>query len=161
MKRKILLSVVALLLIGGIAYYALNREAPAETRFSGAYRFDDGTLMMIAPREGAILRFKKMNGETGALWPSKEADSYEGGDGWAVQEPVTNRVQFERDAEGRLAGLTWHRTSQGTATDLKATRLPLREEIVTFQSGDLTLRGKLVLPEGNDPFAVVVLVHGS
>lgn len=161
MKKKILLSLVALFVIGGIAWYALNREPPAETRFSGAYRFDDGTLMMIAPREGAILRFKKMNGETGALWPSKEADSYEGGDGWAVQQPVTNRVQFERDAEGRLAGLTWHRTAQGTATDLKATRLPLREEIVTFQSGDLTLRGKLVLPEGNDPFAVVVLVHGS
>src|SRR5687767_14901457 len=59
MKKKILLSVVALLLIGGIAYYALNRQPPAETRFSGAYRFDDGTLMMITPREGPILRFKK------------------------------------------------------------------------------------------------------
>ena len=161
MKRKILLSVVALLILGSIALYALNREPPAETRFSGAYSFDDGTLMMITPREGAILRYKKMNGETGALWPSKQADSYEGGDGWIEHEPITNRVHFERDARGKIAGLTWHRTAQGTATDLKASRLPLREEFVTFQSGDLTLRGKLVLPEGTGPFAVVVPVHGS
>jgi uncharacterized protein len=161
MKKKVLLSVLALLVIGGIAQYVLNREPPDETRFSGAYRFADGTLMMITPRQGAVLRFKKMNGETGALWPSKETDGYEGGDGWLQHEPVTNRVQFERDARGQIAGLTWHRTVQGTATDLQATRLPLREEMVTFQSGDLTLRGKLVLPEGNGPFAVVVPVHGS
>jgi uncharacterized protein len=161
MKKKLLLSIVALLLIGSMAMYAFNRQPPAETRFSGAYRFDDGTLMMITPREGAILRFKKMNGETGALWPGKEADEYEGGDGWAEHEPVTNRVRFERDPRGQIAGLTWHRTEQGTATDLKAARLPLREEIVTFRSGDLTLRGKLVLPAGTGPFAVVVPVHGS
>ncbi len=161
MKKKILLSLLVALLIGGITLYVTNRKPPAETRFSGAYRFDDGTLMMITPREGAILRFKKMNGETGALWPSKEADHYEGGDGWAEHEPITNRVHFERDGKGHVAGFTWHRTAQGTAADLKATRLPLREEIVTFQSGDLTLRGKLVLPEGTAPAAVVVLVHGS
>lgn len=161
MKKKILLSIAALLLIGGITFHVLTREPATETRFSGAYRFDDGTLMMITPRQGAMLRFKKMNGETGALWPSKQSDSYEGGDGWATPEPVTNRVHFERDSRGQIVGLTWHRTAQGTAMDLKAIRLPLREEIVTFQSGDLTLRGKLVLPEGTGPFAVVVPVHGS
>jgi len=157
MKKKILLSVVALLLIGGLAYYLSTRPTPAETRFSGAYRFDDGTLMVITPREGAILRFKKMSGETGALWSTKQADGYEGGDGWAEHEPVTNRVHFDRNQQGQISGLTWQRA----ATELKATRLPLREEIVTFQSGELTLRGKLVLPEGTGPFAVVVPVHGS
>jgi len=161
MKKKIPLSIVALLLIGGIAFSVINRKPPDETRFSGAYRFDDGTLLMITPREGEVLRFKRMNGETGALWPGKAADSYEGGDGWVQHEPVTNRVHFERDPQGQIAGLTWHRAAQGTNTDLKATRLPLREEIVTFQSGDLTLRGKLVSPEGSGPFAVVVIVHGS
>lgn len=157
MKKKILLSIAALLLIGGISYYAINRKPPDEIRFSGAYRFDDGTLMVITPREGEILRFKRMNGETGALWPTKETDSHEGGDGWAEHEPVTNRVHFERNPQGEIASLTWHRANAG----IKATRLPLHEEIVTFQSGDLTLRGKLVSPEGTGPFAVVVLVHGS
>jgi len=157
MKKKILLSVIALLLIGGLAYYLNTRPTPAEIRFSGAYRFDDGTLMVITPREGAILRFKKMSGETGALWPTKQADGYEGGDGWAEHEPITNRVHFDRNQQGQISGLTWQRN----AMELKATRLPLREEIVTFQSGELTLRGKLVLPEGTGPFAVVVPVHGS
>lgn len=158
MKKKILLSLVVLLAIAGITFYAMNREPPVETRFTGAYRFDDGTLMIIAPREGALLRFKKFNGETGALWPAKEADGYEGGDGWAKQEPVTNRVQFERDRRGQISGLTWRRAD---GDESKATRLPLREEIVTFPSGELVLRGKLILPEGNGPFAAVVPVHGS
>lgn len=157
MKRKILLSLAAILSIAGIVLYVTNREPPVETRYSGAYRFEDGTLMMITPRDSEALRLKKMNGETGALWPAKEPDGYEGGDGWATREPVTNRIRFERDTQGKIAGLTWQRDD----ATLQATRLPLREEIVTFKSGDLTLRGKLVLPEGEGPFAVVVPVHGS
>ena len=35
------------------------------------------------------------------------------------------------------------------------------EETVQFASGDITLAGTLVLPEGSQPHAAVVLVHGS
>jgi pimeloyl-ACP methyl ester carboxylesterase len=37
----------------------------------------------------------------------------------------------------------------------------LRQEIVEFASGELTLRGKLILPEGQGPFPVMIPVHGS
>jgi hypothetical protein len=160
MRKKILLGIVAMLLVGGIALYVSNRGEPADTRFSGAYRLDDGTLVLIAPREGTKLRYKMMNGETGVLWPV-EADSYEGGLGWAEREPVANRVKFQRDAQDRITGFTWQQTRNSNPVTHTATLLPLREEIVTFPSGKLTLRGKLVMPAENGPFPVVVPVHGS
>ena len=67
MRKKILFSISAVLLIGAIAFYVANRPEPADTRYSGAYRLDDGALVFIIPREGAVLRYKAMNGETGAL----------------------------------------------------------------------------------------------
>lgn len=161
MQRKLWLALVAIVLVGGVGLYVMNSEPPADTRFSGAYRLDDGMVMVIAPREGTQLRFKLMTGETGALWPTNTADSYEGGAGWAAREPVVNRIRFQRDAAGKLTSLTWQRTSGTGVVDRRATRLPLREEFVAFESGELTLRGKLVLPEGAGPFAAVVPVHGS
>ena len=161
MRKKILLTVAALLLSGGIALYVMNREPPADTRFTGAYRLDDGALVVVAPRDDKTLRFKLMNGDTGALWPTGEADGFEGGPGWAEQEPVINRVRFQRNERGLVSGLTWQRTENAVPVDHKATRLPLHEEIVTFPSGELSLRGKLMLPEGPGPFPAVVVVHGS
>ena len=159
MRRKILLAVVAILFIGGVALYATDGEAPPDSSFSGAYRLDDGALVFIVPREGTNLRFKMMNGSSGALWPTETEDTFEGGDGWAEQQPVTNRVHFQRDAQRKVTGLSWQHAANSTKQT--AMRLPLREEIVTFPSGELTLRAKLVLPEGEGPFAVVVPVHGS
>src|SRR5690606_11493738 len=124
-------------------------------------KFEDGTLMVLGPRDVVDLRFKKMNGDTGALWPTEAADAFEGGEGWGEREPVTNRVHFERNAAGQLTGITWQHISNGKTSESKAVRLPLREDMVTFRSGDLTLRGKLILPEGKGPFPVMVTVHGS
>ncbi|MEZ4950177.1 MAG: alpha/beta fold hydrolase [Saprospiraceae bacterium] len=39
--------------------------------------------------------------------------------------------------------------------------LHAQEELVSFQSGNLTLDGTLSIPEGDGPFPVVILVHGS
>jgi pimeloyl-ACP methyl ester carboxylesterase len=160
MRKKILWTLAGLVLLAGVALFAIDRAPPADTRFSGAYRFEDGTLVVIAPRDSTNLRFKLMNGETGAIWPTEDG-IFEGGAGWAEREPVTNRVRFQRDASGHVTGLTWQRSTASNSAEAKATRLQLREEIVTFESGDLTLRGKLVLPDGEGPFPVVVPVHGS
>ncbi len=77
------------------------------------------------------------------------------------RQPVTNRVQFQRDGAGQVTGLTWQRTGDAKSPSGNAIRVPLREEIVTFPSGELTLRGKLILPEGQGPFPVMIPVHGS
>lgn len=161
MRKKIWWIAATVLLLIGVGYFAFNREQPTDTRYTGAYRFDDGTLVVIGPRDTTGLRFKLMNGNTGALWPTDENGNFEGGEGWAQREPVTNRVQFQRNSAGDVVGLTWQRSAGDKSPNGNATRVPLREETVTFASGELTLRGKLILPEGQGPFPVMIPVHGS
>jgi pimeloyl-ACP methyl ester carboxylesterase len=161
MRKKILWTLAGVVLLVSVAWLAIDHKQPADTRYTGAYRFDDGTLMVIGPRDTTDLRFKLMNGDTGALWPIDKDGNFEGGEGWAEREPVTNRVQFQRDGAGQVTGLTWQRPGDAKSPGGNAIRVPVREEIVTFPSGELTLRGKLILPEGQGPFPVMIPVHGS
>jgi uncharacterized protein len=156
MWKKILLGVTALGLVGGIVAYVLTRPEPADTRFSGAYVLEDGTQVFVGPREGKVLRYRLMNGESGALWPSGEGE-YEGGPGWGERQPVVNRVKFARN-DGR-SGFDWRRGDGDKVAHARWIDLP--ERISQFSSGDLSLRGKLVLPQGAGPFPAVVIVHGS
>jgi dienelactone hydrolase len=155
MWKKIVLGIAALGVIGGIVAYVLTRPEPADTRFSGAYALEDGTQIFVSPREGKVLRYRLMNGESGALWPTGEGE-FEGGAGWSEREPVVNRMKFAR-GDGH-SGFDWRRGENG---EVHARWIDLPERIAKFPSGDLSLRGKLVLPEGTGPFPAVVIVHGS
>jgi dienelactone hydrolase len=155
MWKKIVLGIAALGLIGGVVAYVLTRPEPPDTRFSGAYALEDGTQVFVSPREGKVLRYRMMNGESGALWPTGEGE-YEGGPGWSEREPIVNRMKFAR-GDGH-SGFEWRR---GDNQEVHARWLDLPERISKFPSGNLALRGKLVLPEGAGPFPVVVIVHGS
>src|SRR5919106_45959 len=99
MRKKILLSVVGLIVVAAFGAYLYTRPEPADTRFTGAYSLDDGSVAFIAPREGKVLRYKLVNGESGALWPTGNGQ-YEGGAGWAEREPVVNVIKFDMDAQG-------------------------------------------------------------
>lgn len=157
MKTKILWAVLAILVPGAIAGYALTRPAPADTRFTGAYVLDDGSFVFVTPHDGKVLRYRTMEGESAALWPVAD-QQYEGGKGWAGREPVVNRFRFELDAQGHPARLSWEKSG---APPRQAVAVKLAEHIFTFSSGELILRAKLVLPVGTGPFPAVVLVHGS
>lgn len=156
MRKKILWGVVAVALLGALTAYVMTRPEPADTRFTGAYVLEDGLLVFIAPREGKVLRLRTMDGETGALWPVANGQ-YEGGGGWAEREPVVNRIRFEMNGAA-ANGFIWEKSGSPTR---HARALKLAERQFTFKSGDLTLRGKLVLPAGKGPFPTVVMVHGS
>jgi len=156
MKQKILWSVLAVVLLGALGAYIATRPEPADTRFTGAYALEGGPLVFITPREGKVLRYRTMDGETGALWPVADGQ-YEGGSGWSEREPVVNRIRFEMEG-GKPSGFIWERSGSPTR---HAKALHLVEKQFTFKSGDLTLRGKLVLPAGTGPFSTVVMVHGS
>ena len=62
-----------------------------------------------------MLRYRLMNGESGALWPVGDG-RYEGGRGWAECEPIVNRIHFDTNADGRPAGLTWERVGEKERT---------------------------------------------
>jgi uncharacterized protein len=160
MKKKILLGLAALAAVVGIAVYIATRPEPPDTRFTGAYALADGTLVFVTPREGKVLRYRMMNGESAVLWPTGDGE-YEGGPGWDQREPVVNRVKFDRAGTGR-PGFDWRRADDKVA---HARRLDLPEHTAMFPSGDLQLRGKVVLPDaatyGPGPYPAVVVVHGS
>jgi dienelactone hydrolase len=157
MRKRIWWSVIVVLLVGALTGYALNRPEAPDTRYSGAYVLDDGSFVFISPRAGKVLRYRTMQGESAALWPVADGQ-YEGGKGWAEREPVLNRVRFEMSADGHPLGLSWEHAG---VAPRHAASIKLTEQIFTFHSGELAMRGKLVLPAGAGPFAAVVLVHGS
>lgn len=146
---------VALLFLSAVAC----ASAPKPSPLAGAYRFDDGRLMAVSQSDSdSTFRYRDLqSGDTGRLYPSGGL-AYHSGTGWATEKPVTLNVQFRQDGE-RITGLDW-KPRDGTA--IQAARVPLREEEIRFRNGGLELYGKLVLPaEGDGPFPLVVLVHGS
>lgn len=160
MKKKILLGLAALAVIVAVAVYIVLRPEAPDTRFTGAYALADGTLVFVSPREGKVLRYRTMNGESGVLWPTG-AGEYEGGPGWEQREPVVNHVKFDSADSGRT-GFEWRRADDKV---VHARRIDLREHTSMFPSGELQLRGKVVLPDaatyGPGPYPTVVIVHGS
>lgn len=123
----------------------------------GAYQFEDGRLMTVAPSAGDTLRYRDLDsGRSQRLYPAGPR-SYQTGPGWANPEPVELEVRFQGDGP-QVSGLEWLPKAGAVA---RAEKLPLREEPVTFRSGGITLSGRLVLPPGDGPHPAVVLVHGS
>jgi pimeloyl-ACP methyl ester carboxylesterase len=149
---------VIIAIAGGIGWFTFFRAEDPETRFNGAYRLDDGRLVMIVPREGEVLRYRMVDGQSSALWPVADL-SYESGPGWAEREPVEVKLDFVEPADGRsFTEFRWQPTG-GPAQS--ATKIGLPEIVSTIPAGELELRSKLVLPLGEPPFPAVVLVHGS
>jgi pimeloyl-ACP methyl ester carboxylesterase len=143
---------------GTIGWFTLYRTEPPDTRFNGAYLLDDGRVVMITPREGEVLRYRMMDGQSSALWPVADT-SYESGPGWQEREPVELTVDFVQPPKDQpFTELRWQ---PGNGPAQTGRRIDLPEIFSTIPAGELKLRSKLVLPLGEPPFPAVVLVHGS
>ncbi|TAJ74804.1 MAG: alpha/beta hydrolase [Phenylobacterium sp.] len=114
----------------------------------GAYRLADGRLVDIAPSGEGALRWRQFDGTTGALAKTPEG-------GWSSTFGWTGRpdgvtVSFSDCAAGevRFAGV-------------RGRRIPLDVKETRFAGRDVSLAGRLVLPEGRSRVPIVVLVHGA
>ncbi|HEY3811859.1 MAG TPA: alpha/beta hydrolase [Caulobacteraceae bacterium] len=114
----------------------------------GAYRMGDGSVTVVGPSTGDTMRWRRVDGTTGALHRSANGD-WTSTLGW-TERPDGKIVRFSDCAQADLDfnGQAGHRI----AFDTKDT---------TFKSGPLTLAGRLVLPKGGGRVPIVVLVHGS
>ena len=125
---------------------------PQQACFVGVYRLADGRSLDVAPSEGSDLRWRLLDGGVGRL-SAKE--------GWASTLGWTGRpdgvqVGFEGCGEG--ARVTF---AERGAPRLTGARLKLETHDTTFKSGDVVLKGRLVLPAGTGKVPVLVEVHGS
>jgi pimeloyl-ACP methyl ester carboxylesterase len=130
----------------GAALSGESTEADCEI---GAYRFVDGEIVDIAQSEGNTLRWRKFDGTTGALH-KKQDGLWTSTLGW-TDRPDGHTVSFTRCTEGEIE-----------FDRKKAYRVPFDATDTVFKGrGGTKLAGRLVLPKGNDPVPIVVLIHGA
>jgi dienelactone hydrolase len=114
----------------------------------GSYRLADGSDVDIARSEGDTLRWRKFDGTTGALHPQADG-TWIGTRGWTGA------------ADGLVVsfgGCGGHTIRFG---GIDGTRTGFEVHNIAFDSHGTRLAGRLVLPRGEAPVTVVVLMHGS
>lgn len=125
---------------------------PQQACYVGAYRLADGRSIDIAPSEGSDLRWRLLDGRTGRL---SAKDAWAGTVGWTERKDDT-KVAFNGCAQ--IASLTFKEEGRPAVAG-KRLEFEIRE--TSFKSGDVMLKGRLVLPEGRGPVPIVVQLHGS
>ncbi len=146
--KALLAAVVSALSLVGASGLAHAADTTVGDCHVGAYRMGDGSVTVVGPSTGDTLRWRRVDGTTGAL--HRQADgSWTSTLGW-TDRPDGKVVRFSDCAKGDidLAGRHGHRVE-----------FEVRD--TTFKSGPLTLAGRLVLPKGVGRVPIVVLVHGS
>lgn len=113
----------------------------------GAYRLDDGRAVVLGRIDDpTALRWRLLDGRTAKL--TRKNGALTGTVGWG-DRPDPTRVELGRCGEGIV--FDGHR-GERLAFDIVDT---------TFDGAGVKLRGRLVLPAGQDKVPVVVMVHGS
>src|SRR5919197_258356 len=142
--------VCSLSAIWGGAALAGDVEPRAADRCGvAAYRFSDGEIVDIARSEGDTFRWRKFDGTTGILHRKEDA-SWTSTLGW-TDHPDGHTASFVHCANGEIE-----------FDGKKANRIPFDVTDTEFEGpGETKLAGRLVLPKGENPVPIVVLVHGA
>jgi len=127
--------------------------------YVGAYRFRNGDYLVIdrfADYNPDILFVTDVkSGEVRAVFPSSDTQ-FAGGPALFVRSPTRRTIGF-RGAGAQVVDLDIKARQSGAY----ATRIPIRQEEVTFKNGDVTLAGTLLIPAGKGKRPALVFTHGS
>jgi pimeloyl-ACP methyl ester carboxylesterase len=138
-------AVLAALIAIGFTSPAAAREAEPDCAL-GTYRLADGGAIDVAAAGEGALRWRNLDGETGEL--KRDGDHWTSTAGWTGR-PDGVQVRFDCAANKVQFG------------DRTARRIALQTRETSFTSHDTPLVGRLVLPPGNAPVPIVVLLHGA
>jgi pimeloyl-ACP methyl ester carboxylesterase len=136
---------------GGICDSYCGNYRVAEDHMLGVDRFvmDSGeTALLISDyRTGIVRRLFPVSGTEFTMGPNFD-----------VKAPVELTVEFGKDKQGNVGGMTLQPTG---GVESFAMRVPLKEEDVTFNNGDAKLSGTLMVPASEGPHPAIILLHGS
>jgi pimeloyl-ACP methyl ester carboxylesterase len=134
--------------------------------YAGGYEAEDGRLITLSVWPEQTIDLTRLlvqytdarSGRFGSLFPLSESRFVSGGP-LARIFPIEIEVTFEKNSEGKIAGLTWR---EGSLPEIHARKTtPYHEEQVTFRNQNVTLAGTLVVPLGKGLHPAVVFTHGS
>jgi uncharacterized protein len=135
-------------------------------RYVGAYRFRNGDYIVIDrfPNTDDTLWVTDVkSGQARTAFP-KLATQFTTGPALYVVSPTRQTLTF-RDKGGQGGVHVVDLDHEGRHSGTFATRVPIRQEEVTFKNGDVTLAGTLLLPAATPSSKVkrpaLVFVHGS
>jgi pimeloyl-ACP methyl ester carboxylesterase len=106
------------------------------------------SVLLFSDYESGIVR---------RLFPVSDTE-FAMGPGFNVKTPVELRVKFITNQQGAVTGLS---LQPAVGSETFAKRIGLKEEPVTFRSGDATLQGTLMAPATTGRHPAIVLLHGS
>lgn len=136
--------------------------------YEGVYRIGDHHELVVSPirmGNGAGLMLADLQSDDlRLLAPSGNVkDEFVAGASLAQPLPASLRLQFVRDAGGTVSGLRLSIVDNrpGAGREVRARRLELRRELVSFRNGDVALAGTVITPPGRGPFPSIVFAHGS
>src|SRR5258706_6124160 len=92
------------------------------------------------------------------LLSATSSDEFSAGPEFDVPSPVEMKIRFVKGEQNNVTGLVLQRRDE---SEILAERIPLGQEDVTFQSGNVTLAGTLLMPETKGPHPAIILLHGS
>jgi pimeloyl-ACP methyl ester carboxylesterase len=156
--------------IAGAVIARSARQAPAVLtldekvlrEYAGVYQWESARLLHLQlwtelSGTNQLTAFDE-SGEVRALYPTGR-DRFFAGPGAAVASSIESRIQFERDAAGRITSLTWQRERE-SARVARHVEIEAHEDI-RFKNGDVQLAGTLIGPIAGGKRPAVILVHGS
>jgi pimeloyl-ACP methyl ester carboxylesterase len=97
------------------------------------------------------------SGQVRTLYPTGR-NQFFAGPGAAIATSIESRVDFQRDAAGKITSLTWRRDA--SARVARRVEIEKRED-VRFMNGNIKLAGTLITPSRSGKHPAIVLVHGS
>lgn len=130
--------------------------------YAGAYQWSQDAFLYLQmwsefTGKNQLVAFDE-SGEVRTLNPT-DRDRFFAGPGVAVPAAVESRIEFQRDAAGKINSLTWRRDG---AAPRVARRVEIeKREDVRFSNGNIRLAGTLIGPNTGGKHPAIILVHGS
>jgi uncharacterized protein len=151
-SRMARLGAALVLVLGGLTQVAAQEPpsgSPPPARCEvGSYRMADGTALDISPGTSGQLRWRRLDGRTGALTP-------QGDTRWTSTLGWTDR------SDGHQVSIPDCGHGEIRLDNVAGRRIPLVEVETRFQGSGTHLAGRLTLPPGKARVPIVVLIHGS
>lgn len=152
-------------------------SAATLAEYEGVYKFESGRALsiIVSPEftSSGLRFFSKTlmltdfdSGALRSLYPTSE-NTFVVGVLRDVGAPFAGRIQFVRDANGKVTGLRWWDTPHDLLSSPIPSELATRieytlEDRVEFTSQDGTkLAGRLSLPMSEEPIPAFMMLHGS